>query len=65
MAAAIKKGGGKATVTTVSGNQLTAMINDGNVVLKDENGNMSTVVKTDVDASNGVIHVIDTVVLPK
>ncbi len=63
--AAIKKNGGKATVETVSGNQLTAMINDGNVVLKDENGNMSTVVKTDVDASNGVIHVIDTVVLPK
>lgn len=63
--AAIKKSGGSATVETVSGNQLTAMIKDGNVVLKDENGNMSTVVKTDVDASNGVIHVIDSVVLPK
>ena len=52
-------------IETVSGNMLKAMIKDGNVVLKDENGNMSTVIKTDVDASNGVVHVIDTVVLPK
>ena len=65
VAAAIKKGGGKATVETVSGNQLTAMVSDGNVMLMDENGNKSTVIQTDVDASNGVIHVIDTVVLTK
>ena len=63
--AAIEKGNGTATVETVSGDKLKAMISDGNVVLKDENGNMSTVIKTDVAASNGVIHVIDTVVLPK
>jgi uncharacterized surface protein with fasciclin (FAS1) repeats len=65
VAAAIKNGGGKAVVETVSGGQLTAMVSDGNVMLMDENGNKATVVKTDVDASNGVIHVIDTVVLPK
>lgn len=63
--AAIEKGKGKATVETVSGNQLTAMVKDGKVMLKDENGNKSTIVQTDVEASNGVIHVIDTVVLPK
>ena len=63
--AAIDSNGGKATVTTVSGDQLTAMVKNGKVMLKDENGNMSEVIKTDVDASNGVIHVIDTVVLPK
>ena len=62
---AIKSSGGTFTIETVSGDQLKAMIKDGNVVLKDENGGMSTIIKTDVDASNGVIHVIDTVVLPK
>jgi uncharacterized surface protein with fasciclin (FAS1) repeats len=38
---------------------------DGNVMLKDEKGNMSTVVIADVAASNGVIHAIDSVVMPK
>lgn len=63
--AAIEKGNGMATVKTVSGGTLTAMLDNGSVKLKDENGNISTVVATDVNASNGVIHVIDTVVLPK
>ena len=63
--AAIKSGGGTASVKTVSGGTLKAMIVDGNVVLKDENGNTSNVVATDLKGSNGVIHVIDTVVLPK
>ncbi len=62
---AIKAGNGKAMLTTVEGGVLTAMIKDGKVVLMDEKGGMSTVTATDLKASNGVIHVIDTVVMPK
>jgi uncharacterized surface protein with fasciclin (FAS1) repeats len=62
---AIKKGGGKVELTTVAGGKLTASVVDGKVVLTDENGNTSTVVATDLKGSNGIIHVIDTVVLPK
>ncbi|NNC48603.1 MAG: fasciclin domain-containing protein [Sphingomonas sp.] len=51
-------------LTTVSGGTLTANLVDGNVVLTDANGGTATVVTTDVDASNGVIHVIDTVLMP-
>lgn len=51
-------------LTTVAGGTLTANLVDGNVVLTDANGGTSTVVTTDVDASNGVIHVIDTVLMP-
>ncbi len=63
--AAIKAGGGKAELTTVAGGKLTAMIEGGKVVLMDEKGGKSTVTIADVRQSNGVIHVIDTVVLPK
>ena len=52
-------------VKTVSGGTLTASLKDGNVILTDEKGGVSTVVATDLGASNGVIHVIDSVVLPK
>ena len=61
---AIKKGNGKAELTTVSGGKLTAMLEGGKVVLMDEKGGKSTVTIADVRQSNGVIHVIDTVVLP-
>lgn len=61
---AIKAGNGKAEFTTVAGGKLKAMMKGGNVVLKDENGNYSTVTIADVRQSNGVLHVIDTVVLP-
>ena len=44
---------------------LTASLKGGKVILTDENGGVSTVVATDLGASNGVIHVIDSVVLPK
>lgn len=63
--AAIKKNNGSFTVKTVQGGSLTASITDGNVILTDAKGNTSTVVMTDVDASNGIIHAIDTVVMPK
>jgi uncharacterized surface protein with fasciclin (FAS1) repeats len=61
---AIKKGKGKAVLTTVSGGKLTAMMNgERNVTLTDEKGNSSNISIFDVYQSNGVIHVIDTVVL--
>ncbi|QZH75552.1 MAG: fasciclin domain-containing protein [Erythrobacter sp.] len=52
------------TVNTVNGTTLTARVVDGNVTLTDAAGNTATVIATDVDASNGVIHVIDTVLRP-
>ncbi len=61
---AIKKGNGKAEFTTVSGGKLYAMIEGKSVVLMDEKGGKSTVTIADVKQSNGVIHVIDSVVLP-
>lgn len=61
---AIKKGGGKATFNTVNGETLIAMLDGKSVVLKDNSGNKSMVTIADVNQSNGVIHVIDTVVLP-
>ena len=62
--AAIKANNGAFTVTTVQGGTLVASLDGENVVLKDEKGNMSTVVIADVEASNGVIHAIDSVVMP-
>ena len=62
---AIKKGDGKVILTTVSGGKLTASLNMGKVKLTDESGNSAFVTVTDLKGSNGVIHVIDTVVLPK
>lgn len=62
---AINDGKGKVTVKTVSGGSLTASLNDGKVILTDENGGTAVVVATDLKANNGVIHVINSVVLPK
>ncbi|WP_394729641.1 fasciclin domain-containing protein [Altererythrobacter sp. GH1-8] len=52
------------TVETVGGGTLTAAVVDGKVVLTDATGGTATVTATDVAASNGVIHVIDTVLMP-
>ncbi|HDZ04536.1 hypothetical protein LCGC14_0079420 [marine sediment metagenome] len=60
----IKDGNGKAELTTVNGGTLTAMLKGKKVQLKDAAGNISTVTIADVNQSNGVIHVVDTVVLP-
>lgn len=61
----IQAGGGSAALTTVEGGTLTARVGaDGSVTLTDENGGVSRVVQADVAASNGVIHAIDTVVMP-
>jgi uncharacterized surface protein with fasciclin (FAS1) repeats len=62
--AAIKKGNGKFTTNTVKGEPLTFMMKGANVVIKDAKGGISTIIMTDVDASNGVIHAIDTVLMP-
>jgi uncharacterized surface protein with fasciclin (FAS1) repeats len=62
---AIKDGKGKVTVKTVSGGSLTASLENGKVILTDEKGRTSTVVATDLKAGNGVVHVINTVVMPK
>jgi uncharacterized surface protein with fasciclin (FAS1) repeats len=60
----IKKGGGKATLKTVQGGTLTATTSGGKIMLTDEKGGMATVTIADVYQSNGVIHVIDTVLMP-
>ncbi len=57
-------GEGGFTVETVNGGTLTAMVDGGTVTLTDAQGNTATITATDVDASNGVIHVIDTVLMP-
>ncbi|MBC7477815.1 MAG: fasciclin domain-containing protein [Pseudorhodobacter sp.] len=61
----ITKDGGKHVIDTVGGCKITAETKDGKVTLTDENGNVATVTIADVMQSNGVIHVIDTVLLPK
>ena len=63
--AAIKKGNGKAVLKTVSGGLLTASLEGSKVKLTDEKGGSAYVTTTDLKGSNGVIHVIDAVVLPK
>jgi len=60
----IRAGHGQATLKTVSGGSLTAMMQGSDIVLKDEKGGMSKVTIANVFQSNGVIHVVDTVVLP-
>ncbi len=61
---AIKMGGGKAQLKTVAGGTLTATMSDGKLMLTDEKGGTSTVTIANVMQSNGVIQVVDTVVLP-
>lgn len=65
IAAAIKAGGGKAELTTVQGGKLWAWMDGKKLVLKDEKGGMSTVTIADVNQKNGVIHVVDTVLMPQ
>ncbi len=65
IADAIKKGGGKHTATTVAGGKLVATMEGKNLILTDEKGGKSKVTIADVYQSNGVIHVVDKVLLPK
>ncbi|MGU3628985.1 fasciclin domain-containing protein [Comamonas sp. C24C] len=61
----IKDGNGKAMIKTVSGGTLTAKSSGQKIMLMDEKGGMATVTIPDVYQSNGVIHVVDKVLLPK
>ena len=63
--AAIKKGNGSVSLTTVSGGALKASLDNGKVKLTDEKGGAAFVTVADLKGSNGVIHVIDSVILPK
>jgi uncharacterized surface protein with fasciclin (FAS1) repeats len=60
----IKKGGGKATLKTVQGEDLTASMSGSNIILTDAKGGTATITTADVMQSNGVIHVVDTVLMP-
>jgi uncharacterized surface protein with fasciclin (FAS1) repeats len=60
----IQDGGGKATLKTVEGEDLTATMNGDKLVLTDAKGGQSTVTIADVYQSNGVIHVVDSVLMP-
>ncbi len=62
---AINDNDGEFTVTTLQGNDLTLKLWEGSVYVKDTQGNKAKVIIADVDTSNGVIHAIDTVVLPE
>ncbi len=64
IAAAIKAGNGKAVLTTVQGGTLTASMMGKKLMLTDAKGGMSMVTIGDVNQSNGVIHVVDTVLMP-
>ncbi len=65
IAKAIKAGKGKATIKAVNGGTLTAWMDGKDLYISDESGNKAKVTIADVNQSNGVIHVIDTVLLPK
>lgn len=62
--AAITAGGGVATLTTVAGEKISARLSGGSVVITDGKGGQSTVSTVDVMQSNGVVHIIDSVLLP-
>lgn len=63
--AAIKSGKGKAILTTVQGGTLTASMKGKNVIITDDKGGVATVTAVDLNASNGVIHVVDSVLMHK
>jgi uncharacterized surface protein with fasciclin (FAS1) repeats len=60
----VKEGNGMATLTTVQGEQLTVMVKDGGLWIKDAKGGIAKVTTKDVYQKNGVIHVIDHVLMP-
>ena len=61
----IKEGNGTAELTTVAGGKLWVMKKMGKYMVKDEKGGIATITIKNVNQSNGVIHVIDHVVIPK
>ena len=65
VANALKSGYGKAKLTALNGQTITAISKDGKIFLEDSQGNMSQIIATDVAGTNGVIHVISSVVMPE
>jgi len=65
LTAAARSNGGTATLKTVQGEPLTVKLQDGKVWVVDAKGGMSTVTTADVRQSNGVVHVVDSVLMPK
>jgi uncharacterized surface protein with fasciclin (FAS1) repeats len=63
--ALIEKNDGKATVKTVAGGELACTTEDGKVFIHDENGNAAEVVMANIENSNGTVHVINKVLMPK
>jgi uncharacterized surface protein with fasciclin (FAS1) repeats len=63
--AALKKGNGSVDLTALNGQVISVMEKDEKIWLKDTNGNYSEIIATDIMGSNGVIHVIDALVMPK
>lgn len=61
----IKDNGGKFSVNTLKGEKITLMMDGANVVIQDAKGGKSVIIMTDVDASNGVIHAVESVLMPK
>ncbi|MEM7696175.1 MAG: fasciclin domain-containing protein [Pseudomonadota bacterium] len=62
--ALVEQSGGSAAVETVAGGSITIMVEGGSVMIEDAQGNTATVIQADVDVDNGVVHVIDGVLLP-
>ena len=62
--AALEKGNGKVTLPTLNGQNITVLQKDGKIWIQDAKGNYSEIIATDVMGSNGVIHVINTVIMP-
>lgn len=61
----IQSNNGEYTFSTMAGEDLTAMMSGENIVLRDASGNTATITQADVDASNGVVHIIDAVIMKK
>ena len=65
LVADVKKGGGSETLTTLEGDTLTVTDPNGKLMLADSNGDMAAIVTKNVAQSNGMVHVIDKVLMPK
>ena len=65
VASALKSGYGKAKLTALNGQTITAISKDGKIFLEDAQGSMSEIIATDVAGTNGVIHVISSVIMPE
>ena len=61
----IESNNGEYTFSTMAGEDLTAMMSGEDIVLRDASGNIATITQADVDASNGVVHIIDAVIMKK